>query len=124
MKKATFILLLVGCLFLLSGFSFGNDGIDRSETIKFPNATARVDQVYVCLKSGYAYHNSNTCSTEKELLGIDRKSFVEITEYEAIMRGFFECPDCSDRAEYADVLWIDEIHSMLDDLYDAIFGYE
>ena len=121
---------LATILLLLSTATASAQKIDRSTPLMYPvnNIGSKVDKVYVLLEKGYAYHNYHSCDTENKLLGTSRKSFVEMTEYEAILRGFFECPDCTDRAEDIDVLYVDDIkdtvddiESMVEDIYNALF---
>ena len=118
MKKILFIAVILLCLLFLPGFSFMNtDTVDRSPAIKYdPQKYLGIETAFVCLEKGNAYHNSNFCDAEKKLLGLTNSDFQKITEYEAIMRGFFECPDCTQRAEYSDVSDLDSIKSTVDDI--------
>ena len=96
-KKILIFACFLSAFFLLSGFSFSfGKGIDRSEQLKY-KVSRRVNVVYVNLQHGNVYHDSKFCNVEEELLGIS--SFIEITEYEAVLRGFLRCPDCMAIAE-------------------------
>ena len=124
MKKVLFVIILLSSFIIFSGFTFNiGDTVDRSMPIKYPNIPRNADTVYVFMEKGYAYHNSRNCNTESELLGLNKKEYLEILEYEARLRGFFECPDCTDRAERLDVYYIDDIYEKIDDIYDALFSY-
>lgn len=125
MKKILLVCVLLVSMFFLQGFSFiDTDPLDRSPTLRFdPQKYFGIDTVYVCLSKGNAYHNYNFCDTEQQLLGLSNKDFQIITEYEAILRGFFECPDCSSRAEYSDVSMLDDIESTVDDIDENLCGF-
>ena len=95
MKKKVFTLLCV--ISILYGSSAVAD-ILRTKEILFPNFSGhKLSTVKVHLEYGYAYHYTdyfNRCRTELVLLGINSNEYTEISEYEAILRGFICCPDC------------------------------
>ena len=102
MKKTVCIIFLLICLLIFSGFSgtnlFGSK-VNRSSEALFPREKPLLEEAYVHIEKGYAYHTSRYCDTEKTLLGLDIAEYTKMTEYEAIYRGFFECPDCKRRHE-------------------------
>lgn len=106
------------------------DPIDRSSTIKYPGngRSFSVNSVYLNLKKGHVFHAQDRCNVERELLGIDNGSYIEMSEYEAILRGFERCPNCYEYALSSDVISIeysvDRIESTLDDLVEALGLYE
>lgn len=122
MKKTITIIFLFFAFVLFSGFSlsFGNN-IDRSEPLKY-KVSRRVNTVYLNLKKGNVYHTSDFCLVEEELLGLSRKSFIEITEYEAVLRGFVKCPDCYNyKSKLYDIQHtVDNIESTVDDIYKIL----
>ena len=95
MKKTYILGLLLLCMMLLCGFTTPKE-INRTTKELFPRDNHMVDEAYVHLEKGNAYHLSRNCDTEKILLGIDYKEFTKMSEYEAVYRGFFKCPDCED----------------------------
>ena len=100
--KVIILLLLIASISIQVSILglINNNAPDRSPQLKYPSSGLIVDSVYVYLSKGYAYHNSRTCRTEPQLLGVNKDSAISMTEYEAILRGFFECPDCTDRIEH------------------------
>ena len=98
MKRAICVLLFALCFIFLSGFSsaglFG-DKINRTANPLFPRDSRFIEKAYVHLEKGYAYHISKHCDTEEQLLGLKWDALTEMSEYEAIYRGFFKCPDCA-----------------------------
>lgn len=121
MKKVFISFLLVSSFFLLSGFSFTTDKVDRSLPLKYPEKARNANSVIVYLEKGYAYHNNTLCKTEVELLGVTKEEQTRMTEYEALVRGFFECPDCTENAEKVDVTFIEDIYDMVLSIYNALF---
>lgn len=115
-KKFLIFACFLSAFFLLSGFSFSfGKGIDRSEQLKY-KVSRMVNVVYVNLQHGNVYHAWEWCNVEEELLGI--KSFIEITEYEAVLRGFIRCPDCMEIAKqstlYSTSKTVDTIYYNMD----------
>lgn len=95
MKKAICMAILVACVLFLSGFGFFKDDVNRTQNALFPRDVLGVEEAYVHLEKGYAYHTFQFCDTEESLLGLKWDGLTEMTEYEAIYRGFFKCPDCA-----------------------------
>lgn len=111
-------LLTVFVVFLMfSSDALAAPKIDRSKSILYPiSGASLMNTVFVSIESGYAYHHSKRCTTETKILRLSKEDFTEITEYEALLRGYFECPDCSDDLKYYDVDEIDSISSTVDDI--------
>lgn len=121
MKRVFILFLLLISFFIMSGFSFVTDKVDRSLPLKYPEKARNANSVIVYLEKGYAYHNSTLCKTEEELLKVRKEEQTRMTEYEALVRGFFECPDCTEDAEKVDVTFIDDIYDMVLSIYNALF---
>lgn len=110
-------LLLGIAIGFFSGVSFSP--IDRNSTIKYPitkNSYA-VDTVYVNLKSGNVFHKKASCRLEEQLLKVSNDLFIEISEYEAILRRFERCPSCYQYATSSDVY---SLEYEIDDLIDTM----
>ena len=92
---------------LFAGLSI--DQIDRSSTLKYPisKRSFDVNTVYINLKKGNVFHESKRCRLEESLLGISKDSFIEISEYEAILRGFERCPSCYEYATSSDISYLE-----------------
>lgn len=115
------IVLSVG---LIVGFLLGvyAKPIDRIGAVRYPisNLPRDVKTVYVNIAKGNVFHKRKSCRTETSILGIDKNSYSEISEYEAILRGFERCPDCYEYATSSDVYGIEY---SLQDIEDALKEY-
>lgn len=115
-------------VFLTIGIAIGifiglsMDTIDRRSSLKYQNKDkyGRVSMVYVNTKKGNVFHSDSFCRLEEYLLGIDHNSFTEMSEYEAILRGFERCPECYKYATSSDVYGIEY---SIQDIEDALKGY-
>ncbi len=98
MKKVFCILLIMLCFVFLTGFSgisLFSDKVNRTQEALFPRGILRIENAYVHLEKGYAYHFYQSCDAEELLLNLGWREMTEMSEYEAIYRGFFKCPDCA-----------------------------
>lgn len=115
------IVLFVG---LIVGFLFGvyAKPIDRIGAVRYPisNLPRDVKTVYVNISKGNVFHKRKSCRTETSILGIEKNSYSEISEYEAILRGFDRCPDCYEYATSSDVYGIEY---SIQDIEDALKDY-
>ena len=120
-QLAPIVVLFAGiAIGLFIGLSI--DIVDRRSSLKYPNKDkyGRVSMVYVNTKKGNVFHSDSFCKLEEYLLGIDRNSFTEMSEYEAILRGFKRCPDCYKYATSSDVYGIEY---SIQDIEDALKDY-
>lgn len=119
-KALCLILLSVIAFFCITGYtpksSSINYRIDRTPELKY-DIDLFVNKVYLNIEKSNVYHNSKHCRTEEILIGVKYDSFIKMTEYEAVLRGFKECPDCRHDLEYGDLVDIEnavqEIQSIL-----------
>lgn len=122
-SNKTSIILPICCIIagIAVGFFAGVsiNPIDRSNALKYPiqKKSFDVNVVYINVKKGNVFHESKRCRLEESLLGINKDSFIEISEYEAILRGFERCPSCY---EYATSRDVSSIEYEIDDIIDYL----
>lgn len=122
MKKIIVLLILaaIGLYYAHnSGYDVIPDGVNRNQGLIYRDYPARMDEVKIHIRYGHAYHTQyGTChEIEAEMLGINPKNYVVMTEYEAIQRGFFKCPDCLDSSRAIETTVEDAIVDTLTDLF-------
>lgn len=124
MKRFLLILISIFCFVFLSGFAFSfSGGIDRSENLKYPMPKhGFVTTVFLNLKHGNVYHERIRCDVEEILLGLDADDNIEMTKYEAVLRGFTKCPECTDLTD-SSLYNIESTLGSIEQVVDIIYEY-
>ena len=122
MKKFILIVLIACALFVAhnAGFDLIPDGVDRSTTWSYGTDLPSYSLVYVDFENGFAYHDGKKCYDTSKIK--QESPTTEISEYEAIKRGFFSCPYCMDDGYdmYGLESTVDDIKYNVDALMSAL----